>query len=183
MIQHSSPLWRKRPNIVESLKPLISENYYFIPEIVNQSRIQQPTQPISSPKTTPRSPTNSHFFLLLNYELIITHLHQLLFQHVVLNDSTKKCGNLHGFMMKLCLLMPFSHKLLIPTLFCKALSSLEALQWYEAMEVRCNSLINNNTWTLMDWLVDWYVVSTKWLFWRKYNLDSTLAYYKAYFVA
>jgi hypothetical protein len=70
-----------------------------------------------------------------------------------------------------------------PSSISEALSSEDASQWRQAMETEYNSLIKNNTWILVDRPPDCSIVSTKWLFRRKYHSDGMLARYKARFVA
>lgn len=51
------------------------------------------------------------------------------------------------------------------------------------MDKEYQSLINNKTWILVDLPFNKSLISTKWIFRRKYNSDGSLSRYKARFVA
>ena len=65
----------------------------------------------------------------------------------------------------------------------EALSRPDSAHWRTAMETEYNSLIKNNTWTLVDPPPNESIVSSKWLFRRKYKSDGSIDRYKASFVA
>ncbi|MCO5576456.1 hypothetical protein L7F22_030266 [Adiantum nelumboides] len=60
-----------------------------------------------------------------------------------------------------------------------ALSSDKAPQWRLAMESKIASLQSNRTWVLAPLPHDRQAISCRWLLRRKYNLDGTVACYKA----
>ena len=65
-------------------------------------------------------------------------------------------------------------------------SYIEALQvpaWKAAMDVEYVAFIQRETWTLVPRLIDANVVSCKWVYSLKYNLDGSIARYKARLVA
>lgn len=70
-----------------------------------------------------------------------------------------------------------------PSSVSEALSSTDASHWRQAMESEYSSLMKNKTWILVDPPPQKSIVSTKWIFRRKYNSDGTIARYKARFVA
>jgi hypothetical protein len=65
----------------------------------------------------------------------------------------------------------------------EALSGPDSAHWRTAMENEYESLIKNNTWALVDRPLNRSIVSSKWLFRRKYKSDGSIARYKARFVA
>lgn len=81
----------------------------------------------------------------------------------------------------------FKLKLYIATLIHKEPDSVsEALQdpkWYEAMKGEYATLIKNETWSLVPRVVDHHVFDNKWVYKVKYNIDNSVAKYKAILVA
>ncbi|MCO5600103.1 hypothetical protein L7F22_054211 [Adiantum nelumboides] len=65
----------------------------------------------------------------------------------------------------------------------EALSSKEAPLWKAAMNSEIASLKANNTWVLTPLPPDRRAISWRWILRRKYNLDGTVARYKACLVA
>ncbi|GJZ14364.1 ribonuclease H-like domain-containing protein [Tanacetum coccineum] len=57
------------------------------------------------------------------------------------------------------------------------------LNWLNSMCDEYNSLIKNNTWTLVPRPIDINIVRCMWLFRHKYLADGTISRYKACFVA
>ena len=66
-----------------------------------------------------------------------------------------------------------------PSNLQQALQGPEAVQWKAALDSEYNSLIQNQTWQLVDRPPNRSVVSCKWLFRRKYNSDGTIARHKS----
>jgi hypothetical protein len=67
----------------------------------------------------------------------------------------------------------------IPSNYCSALKD---PNWLSAMREEYNALMNQNTWTLAPRLVGANVVMDKWIFCHKFNIDGSLARYKACWV-
>lgn len=66
-----------------------------------------------------------------------------------------------------------------PTFLEEALQDKNESEWRKAMIKEINSLRENKTWILVDLPQDKRVISTKWVFKRKYNEDGYLERYKA----
>jgi hypothetical protein len=59
-----------------------------------------------------------------------------------------------------------------PTIVKEALSSSDSHHWQDAMNKEYAFLIQNGTWQLVDLPPNCYLISTKWLFYQKYNFDG-----------
>jgi hypothetical protein len=70
-----------------------------------------------------------------------------------------------------------------PVTVTKAISSLETIDWQNAMVVEYKSLLQNKTWVLVEKSSNHSIISIKWLFQQKYNANSTLECFKARLVA
>jgi hypothetical protein len=51
------------------------------------------------------------------------------------------------------------------------------------MDKEYQSLIDNKTWQLVDPPPHHSIISTKWIFWRKFKSDGSISRFKAHFVA
>lgn len=56
-------------------------------------------------------------------------------------------------------------------------------KWMEAMWLKCNSIMKNYTWDLVDRPTKCKFISTKWVYKEKYKYDGILEKYKAHLVA
>ena len=56
-------------------------------------------------------------------------------------------------------------------------------KWLQAMNEEYDALIKNNTWTLVPKQAYQHVVGSKWVYRIKYNIDGSVAKYKAILVA
>ncbi len=65
----------------------------------------------------------------------------------------------------------------------EALNGEKSKQWKEATQSEYDSLMKNETWTLVDIPVDKNVVGCKWVFKRKRDSNSNICRYKARLVA
>lgn len=65
----------------------------------------------------------------------------------------------------------------------EALLGPDSDQWRKAMEIEYDSLIKNKTWTLVDRPSNRPIISSKWLFRRKYKSNGSIERFKARFVA
>lgn len=70
-----------------------------------------------------------------------------------------------------------------PSSVQEALTSPEAPQWKKAMDSEYQSLIDNHTWELVELPHNKNIISTKWIFRRKYKSDGSISRFKARFVA
>ncbi|WVZ07142.1 hypothetical protein V8G54_020488 [Vigna mungo] len=70
-----------------------------------------------------------------------------------------------------------------PTSFVEATSALDAKQWDKAIRIEIESILNNNTWTLVDLPKGEKPIGCKWIFKKKYNPDGSIEKYKARLVA
>jgi len=71
----------------------------------------------------------------------------------------------------------------IPTTIREVMQSSEKDKWEEAMEQEYQSLLDNNTWEVVDRPDNIPVIKSKWIFQKKLNSDGTIKRYKARFVA
>jgi hypothetical protein len=70
-----------------------------------------------------------------------------------------------------------------PQTYAQAMRSPQADQWQDAMNREYNSLIENNTWTLVPLPRDRTVVQNKWVYKVKYKTDGAVDKFKARLVA
>ena len=70
-----------------------------------------------------------------------------------------------------------------PLTFSDAISSSNALFWKEAIKVEIDSILQNNTWELVDLPRGAKPIGCKWIFKKKLNLDGSIDKYKARLVA
>ncbi len=76
-----------------------------------------------------------------------------------------------------------SEKLKDPETYKEAINSPNATEWIDAMHAEINSLNENQTWILVPKPRDRKIISSKWVYKTKYNLDGTIERYKARLVA
>jgi hypothetical protein len=76
-----------------------------------------------------------------------------------------------------------NEKLQDPLTYKEAVNSPNATEWQKAMEAEINSLNENNTWILVPKPKDRKIISSKWAYKTKYNIDGTIERYKARLVA
>lgn len=70
-----------------------------------------------------------------------------------------------------------------PSSVKEALESPDTPHWQTAMDKEYKSLVDNHTWELTDLPPNKSVISSKWIFRRKYHSNRTLSHFKARFVA
>ena len=70
-----------------------------------------------------------------------------------------------------------------PKTFQEAMSSRDVAFWKEAINDEMDSLISNNTWSIVDLPPSSKPIGCKWVFRRKYNTDGSLQTFKARLVA
>jgi len=61
-----------------------------------------------------------------------------------------------------------------PKTLCEAMSFRDVLFWKETVNDEMDSIISNNTWVLVDLLLDCKPIRCKWVFRRKYNIDGSI---------
>lgn len=69
-----------------------------------------------------------------------------------------------------------------PISYQDAKSSHEWLKWEEAIKAEYQSLIENNTWEIVDKPKDRKLLKNKWVFTKKHNEKGDVVRYKARFV-
>ena len=70
-----------------------------------------------------------------------------------------------------------------PLSYQQAIHSLDSFRWIEAIQKELNSLSSNNTWELVDTPTDRKLISSKWVFKKKYLPSGLIDKYKARLVA
>ena len=70
-----------------------------------------------------------------------------------------------------------------PTSYKEAMSSLEAPFWKEAINSEIESILQNNTWEIVELPPRRKVIGCKWVFKNKLKLDGSIDKYKARLVA
>ena len=70
-----------------------------------------------------------------------------------------------------------------PLSYKAAMESFEAPYWKEAIQSEIDSIVQNNTWKLVDIPLGHKVIGHKWIFKRKLRPDGTTEKYKARLVA
>ncbi len=65
----------------------------------------------------------------------------------------------------------------------EAMRSPEASEWKGVMKREFDALIENGTWKLVDRPIDQHVLTAKWVFKRKQDIDSNIKRYKARWIA
>ena len=69
-----------------------------------------------------------------------------------------------------------------PVTYQEAINSSDSQQWQEAMQEEHNSLLDNNTWELVDRPPKTKPLTGKWIFKKKYHSDGSIERYKARYV-
>ena len=70
-----------------------------------------------------------------------------------------------------------------PSSYFEAISSPDTLLWKEAIKTELDSILENQTWELVDLPLGAKPISYKWILKRKYLLDGSIEKYKARLVA
>ena len=70
-----------------------------------------------------------------------------------------------------------------PVTYSKAISSSDSLLWKEAIKNEIDSLLQNQTWEVVDLPPGAKLIGCKWIFKRKYFSDGSIDKYKARLVA
>ena len=70
-----------------------------------------------------------------------------------------------------------------PKTYDEAVSSTEAEHWTQAMQEEFQSLVENNTWTLVDKPEDKNILPGKWVYKVNYDPNGQVEKYKARYVA
>ena len=63
-----------------------------------------------------------------------------------------------------------------------AMNTSEAPSWIKAMQEEYDSLIKNDTWEIVNKLLNQHTLTGKWVFKRKIGADGKVARHKAWFV-
>jgi hypothetical protein len=65
----------------------------------------------------------------------------------------------------------------------KALANLESHKWQETLDVEYSYFLKNNTWQFTNLSQGRTLISCKWIFRKKYNVDGILTHHKAILMA
>jgi len=71
----------------------------------------------------------------------------------------------------------------VPMTYSEGISSFDSLFWKEAIKVEINSLLQNQTWKIVDLPLGVKPIGCKWIFKRKYFPNGSIDKYKARLVA
>ena len=139
----------------------------------------------SSPNSTPPSPSSQHRTIAspnspMLHRLACNHSPSSPRRSTRSNKGTWKSTKFHDSNL---FAYAFMAQITEPQTVQEALDRVYKLNWQQAMQSEYDSLLKNKTWILVDPPPNASIISTKWLFHRKYNSDGSLSRYKARFVA